>query len=79
MFTIRDTMWTFHPDGTWFSVDGKNWTKGPLNIIISNMAFVDYVLRGDTLYGMGYFKAIFRPLLISTTFTAVRTCAHGPR
>lgn len=53
MFTIRDTMWTFHPDGTWFSVDGKNWTKGPLDNIISNMAFLDYVLRNDTLYGFG--------------------------
>lgn len=54
MFTIRDTMWTFHPDGTWFSVDGKVWTKGPLQNIISNMAFLDYVLRSDTLYGLGY-------------------------
>lgn len=56
MFTIRDTMWTFHPDGTWFSVDGRTWTKGPLQNVISNMAFLDYVLRNDTIYGFGYFK-----------------------
>lgn len=56
MFTIRDTMWTFHPDGTWFSLDGSTWTKGPLPNIINNMAFLDYVLRNDTLYGFGYFK-----------------------
>ncbi|MGB4771564.1 MAG: hypothetical protein WBP58_08900 [Chitinophagaceae bacterium] len=56
MFTIRDTMWTFHPDGTWFSLDGSTWAKGPLPNIINNMAFLDYVLRNDTLYGFGYFK-----------------------
>jgi hypothetical protein len=56
MFTIRDTMWTFHPDGTWFSVDGRSWAKGPLHNIIANMAFLDYVLRNDTLYGFGYFS-----------------------
>lgn len=56
MFTIRDTLWTFHPDGTWYSVDGTKWTKGPLHNIIANMAFLDYVLRNDTLYGLGYLQ-----------------------
>lgn len=56
MFTIRDTIWTFHPDGTWYSTDGRQWTRGPLNNVINNMAFLDYVLRDDTLYGLGYFE-----------------------
>nr|WP_295932532.1 hypothetical protein [uncultured Dyadobacter sp.] len=27
MFSLHDTLWVFHPDGTWYSVDGRQWSK----------------------------------------------------
>ena len=55
MFTIKDTLWTFHPDGNWYSINGKNWTKSPLTNSIYNLAFLDYVQFNDAIYGLGHF------------------------
>ncbi|MEP7323741.1 MAG: hypothetical protein ABI761_17580 [Saprospiraceae bacterium] len=43
MFTMRDTLWIFHPDGNWYSTDGIQWTKSRLENAIYNLAFLDYV------------------------------------
>jgi len=72
MFSLRDTLWTFHPDGNWFSVDGKRWEKSPLSNIISNLAFLDYVHFEDAIYGLGYFKGnietfVFKPEIYKST------------
>jgi hypothetical protein len=72
MFTIRDTMWTMHSEGSWYSLDGKQWQKASLPNIIHNQAFLDYVLRNDTLYGLGQFDGNietfrFKPAIYRTT------------
>jgi hypothetical protein len=59
MFSINDTLWTFHPDGTWHSTDGKKWTKSVLTNPIYNLAFLDYVYFKGSVYGLGYFKGNF--------------------
>jgi hypothetical protein len=56
MFSQNDTIWTFHSDGNWNSIDGKNWTKSVLPNPISNLAFLDYVQFKGAIYGLGYFK-----------------------
>ncbi|NOT37979.1 MAG: hypothetical protein HOP11_11425 [Saprospiraceae bacterium] len=56
MFSIKDTLWTFHPDGTWYSADGKIWIKSILPNSIHNLAFLDYVHFKEAVYGLGYFK-----------------------
>lgn len=56
LFSIQDTLWTFHPDGTWFSKDGKDWFKSALPNSINNLAFLDYVYFNGAVYGLGYFK-----------------------
>lgn len=56
MFSIRDTLWVFHPDGNWFSNDGKTWTKSVLSNAIINLAFLDYLYFNDAVYGLGNFK-----------------------
>src|SRR5690349_10230890 len=43
MFSVRDTLWVFHPDGNWYSTDGKEWSKSALPNAIYNLAFLDYV------------------------------------
>ncbi|HVT86684.1 MAG TPA: hypothetical protein VHD35_15880 [Chitinophagaceae bacterium] len=56
MFSIKDTLWTFHPDGNWYSTDGKDWTKSTLPNAIYNLAFLDYVLFKDAVWGFGHFE-----------------------
>lgn len=72
MFSQRDTIWVFHPDGTWFSTDGKRWTKSLLYNSINNLAFLDYVQFNGAIYGLGYFKGNieqfeFKPEIFKTT------------
>lgn len=72
MFSIKDTLWTFHPDGNWFSTDGKNWKKSTLTNSIYNLAFLDYVQFKGSVYGLGYFKGNieqfeFKPEIYKTT------------
>jgi len=72
MFNIHDTLWVFHPDGTWFSSDGISWTRSPLPNAICNLAFLDYVLFKDAVYGLGHFEGnieqfTFRPVIYKTT------------
>jgi hypothetical protein len=56
MFSIRDTLWVMHHAGTWFSLDGKQWTRSPLVNILKGNAFLDYVWFKDALYSIGTFE-----------------------
>lgn len=56
MITWRDTLWTLHPDGNWWSVDGQQWQLSPLGNALNNLAFLDYILMRDTLYALGNFE-----------------------
>jgi len=57
LFSIRDTLWTFHPNANWYSVDeGEHWIKSTLPNVINNHAFLDYILFKDAVYGLGYFE-----------------------
>lgn len=72
MFSINDTLWTFHPDGVWYSKNGKNWTKSVLENSINNLAFLDYVYFKGSVYGLGYFSGnieqfTFKPEIVKTT------------
>lgn len=71
MFSAGDSLWTFHHDGNWFSLNGKDWTKSPLTNSIYNLAFLDYVQFNDAVYGLGHFEGNieqfnFRPIVSRT-------------
>jgi len=73
LFSIRDTLWSFHPDANWYSVDeGEHWVKSSLSNVINNHAFLDYVVFKDVVYGLGYFEGnietfLFKPNIYRTT------------
>jgi hypothetical protein len=72
MFSIRDTIWVFHPDGTWYSNDGKTWATSTLPNAIHNLAFLDYIQFNSAVYGLGCFDGnieqfSFRPEIYRTT------------
>ncbi|MBD2701170.1 hypothetical protein IC229_11025 [Spirosoma sp. BT702] len=56
MFSHRDTLWVFHPDGNWFSADGKDWQKSSLPNALNNLAFLDYVQFNQSILGLGHFE-----------------------
>lgn len=56
LFSIRDTLWAMHHDGTWFSLDGAEWIKSPLPNILRDNAFLDYVWFKNALYSIGTFE-----------------------
>ncbi len=72
LFSIRDTLWVFHPDGTWFATDGITWQKSTLPNAIKNQAFLDYVEFKGAVYGLGYLDGNieqfeFRPEIFKTS------------
>lgn len=72
MFSNRDTLWTFHPDGNWFSTNGVNWAKSQLPNSIYNLAFLDYVQFYESVLGLGHFEGnieqfTFKPEIYKTT------------
>ncbi|TDH29276.1 hypothetical protein EXU57_04225 [Segetibacter sp. 3557_3] len=56
LFSIRDTLWSFHHDGAWYSADGMQWKESPLLNAIHNHGFLDYVYFRNAIYGLGFFK-----------------------
>ncbi len=56
LFSLRDTLWAFHPRGNWFTKDGKGWTKSSLPNSIYNLAFLDYVQFNNSILGLGHFE-----------------------
>lgn len=72
MFSNKDTLWTFHHDGTWFSINGVKWIKSQLPNSIFNLAFLDYVQFNEAIFGLGHFEGnieqyIFKPDIYKTT------------
>jgi len=55
-FTIRDTLYIFHPDGVWYTTDLTAWHPSSLQDTIANQAFLDYVQWNDSIYGLGHFE-----------------------
>jgi len=56
MMSVHDTLWTFHPEGNWYTLDGLKWKKSDLPNVINNHAFLDYVFFDGAVYGLGYFR-----------------------
>ena len=73
LFSIRDTLWTFHPGGNYYSADdGLKWVKSSLGNVIENHAFLDYIIFKGAVYGLGNFKGNietfeYNPIIYRTT------------
>lgn len=87
MFSINDTLWVFHPDGNWFSLDAKEWQKSSLPNAINNHAFLDYILWDNKILGLGHFEGNiesfrFTPTIVETSnlksWTSLSTNSNLP-
>ena len=66
LLTHHDTLWAFHPDGNYFSLNGKNWTKSGLTNIIYNLAFLDYVPFNNSILGLGHLEGNIEKFTLTT-------------
>lgn len=83
LMSIHDSLWALHPRGTWYSVDGKKWSRAAASSPITNLAFLDYVYFNNALYGLGRLEgnierhlwepAIFRTNNLRSWDTLTRT------
>ncbi len=69
LLTHQDQLWAFHPDGGYYSSNGKDWTKSPLPNSINNLAFLDYVPFGNTVLGLGHFEGNIDNYQLRTAIT----------
>lgn len=72
MFNHRDTLWTLHPRGAWWSLNGMHWNKSLLPNAIQNLAFLDYISFQQDMFGLGVFNGnieqySFRPEIRKST------------
>jgi hypothetical protein len=66
LFAVGDTIWAFHPQGNWYSMNGEDWAKSSLPNSISNLAFLDYVQFNNSILGLGHFKGNIERYKLST-------------
>ncbi len=66
LFNFRDTLWAFHPQGNWYSLNGKDWAKSVLTNSIHNLAFLDYVPFNNSILGLGHFEGNIEQFKLST-------------
>jgi hypothetical protein len=67
LFATGDTVWAFHPQGNWYSLDGKEWTKSNLTNSIYNLAFLDYVQYKNSILGLGHFEGNIEKFNLATS------------
>lgn len=72
LFNLRDTLWAFHPAGNWYSLDGKGWEKSSLPNSISNLAFLDYIMFDNSIFGLGHFEGNIEKFTLSTEIYQTR-------
>ncbi len=66
VFVVRNQMWAFHPQGNWYSIDGKIWTKSDLPPAGLNPGYQKYIQFGDAVYALGTMTGDYTNLHLSS-------------
>jgi len=53
VFVANHQMWAFHPEGNWYSGDGRNWLKSTLPASRLNCGYQRYVQFNAAVYALG--------------------------
>lgn len=69
LFSHNDLLWAFHPDGNYYSNNGKDWTRSGLPNSIQNLAFLDYVQFNNSILGLGHFEGNSERYTLRTSIT----------
>ncbi len=69
LFNQGGKLWAFHPDGNYYSADGKQWTRSSLPNSIHNLAFLDYVQFNNAILGLGHLEGNIENFKLTTPIT----------
>jgi hypothetical protein len=69
LFSQDGKLWVFHPDGSYYTTDGKNWNRSTLTNSINNLAFLDYIQFNNSIIGLGHFEGNIEQFKMSSTIT----------
>src|SRR4029077_8966557 len=53
VFVAHNQMWAFHPQGNWYSTDGRSWVKSVLPASGLNSGYQRFVQFHDGVYALG--------------------------
>ncbi len=76
LFANDSLLWAFHPKGNYYTKDGRDWIKSDLGNSILNLAFMDYIVYKDAVYGLGQFEGNIEHYTINSTITRSRDFKH---
>jgi hypothetical protein len=69
LLTHNNMLWAFHPDGNYYSADGRQWTKSSLSNSINNLAFLNYLPFNNSVLGLGHFEGNIEKFKLTTPIT----------
>lgn len=69
LFSQQGLLWAFHPDGNYYTRDGRDWIKSGLPNSIHNLAFLDYVQFKGAMLGLGHFEGNIERYTLRTPIT----------
>ncbi len=69
LFNIQNKLWAFHPQGNWYSEDGKNWTKAELPALGLRTGYQQYVQFNDAIYALGTMEGNYLDLRVGSRIT----------
>jgi hypothetical protein len=72
LFAIDNQLWAFHPDGNYYSADGKQWEKSVLPNSIHNLAFMNYIRFNNSILGLGHFEGNSEHYTLTTPITQTK-------
>jgi hypothetical protein len=66
VFTVNKQMWAFHHQGSWYSADGRTWTKSELPVSGLNSGTQKYVQFNDAVYALGTMEGNWTEMRINS-------------
>ena len=66
MFNVSNQLWVFHPEGNWFSADGRSWTKAELPALGLRTAYQQYIHFKDAIYALGAMEGNYQNLKVGS-------------
>lgn len=66
LFKLRNRLWAFHPQGNWYSEDGKNWIRAEMPVLGFNTGYQQYVQFNDAIYALGTMEGNYLNLKVGS-------------
>ncbi len=76
VFTVHEQIWAFHHQGSWYSTDGRAWTKTELPVSGLNSGYQKYVLFNDAVYALGTMEGNYSNMRLGSRIVRTSDLKH---